>query len=359
MRAQVTGSFAAYSRATGQDVTPRSRKARALLAYLISDAGKKVAKARLSTLLWGDRGDTQARSSLRQALVELRRALNSSHQVIFSDREHIWVSRNEVIEDPADGAGAREEAFEDLDDITPEFDEWLADERRRRSAVRIAQLKVRAEYLLASGRGADSSIVVDQIQLLDAQDEDALRLGMEAEFQRGRPAGIAKRFDTVAAVLKDELGVEPSSDNRQLRDRLLTQLVVVDRTSEAKFAALYEAAERKLEMGAWEYDLIRDRLFWTPGTFRLFGLPVDATLRRDEVLKQYEATSRARIEAARANAIGTGSEFNIEVDIVTPQGIRKRLRVHAFVERKDGIPLRIFGTKQLVGQLQGSEGVCE
>lgn len=348
MRAHVTGSFAAYCRTTGQEVTPRSRKARALLAYLISEAGKKIPKARLSSLLWGDRGDAQARSSLRQALVELRRALNSSHQVIFSDREHIWVSCNEVTEDSADGDSAREDAFEDLDDITPEFDEWLAGERRRRSAVRIAQLKAKAEYLLANGRGAESSVVVDQIQVLDAQDEDALRLGMEAEFQRGRPAGIAKRFDTVAALLKGELGVEPSSDNRQLRDRLLTELIVVDRTSEAKFAALYEAAERKLEMGAWEYDLVGDRLFWTPGTFRLFGLPADATLRRDEILKQYEARSRARLEAARANAIRTGLGFNIEVDIVTPRGVRRRLRVHAVVERKDGIPLRLFGTKQLV-----------
>jgi hypothetical protein len=55
------------------------------------------------------------------------------------------------------------------------------------------------------------------------------------------------------------------------------------------------------------------------------------------------------MEAARANAIKTGSGFNIEVDIVTPHGLRRRLRVRAVVERKDGIPLRIFGTKQLVG----------
>ena len=53
----------------------RGRKIQALLAYLASHAGKKLSRDKLTGMLWSDRGEAQARSSLRQALLTLRRDL--------------------------------------------------------------------------------------------------------------------------------------------------------------------------------------------------------------------------------------------------------------------------------------------
>ncbi len=50
----------------GDDLTPKARKTRALLAVLALSKGP-VSRARLTDLLWGDRGEDQARASLRQA----------------------------------------------------------------------------------------------------------------------------------------------------------------------------------------------------------------------------------------------------------------------------------------------------
>ena len=70
----------------GDDLTPKSRKTRALLAVLALSKGP-VSRTRLTDLLWGDRGADQARASLRQALYELRMLASGGY--LKSDRESI------------------------------------------------------------------------------------------------------------------------------------------------------------------------------------------------------------------------------------------------------------------------------
>src|SRR3984893_13203541 len=59
----------------GDDILPRGKKARALLAYLCLASGTKVARIGLARLLWDQAGDELARESLRRALGELCSAL--------------------------------------------------------------------------------------------------------------------------------------------------------------------------------------------------------------------------------------------------------------------------------------------
>src|SRR5262249_40929021 len=51
------------------------KKARALLAYLAAQGGQTVSRERLADLLWPYQGSEQARHSLRNCLLELRKAL--------------------------------------------------------------------------------------------------------------------------------------------------------------------------------------------------------------------------------------------------------------------------------------------
>lgn len=270
VRVHTTGSFAVYSRSDGREVTPKGRKARALLAYLLSEAGTKVSKSRLAALLWGDRGEAQARSSLRQALRELRHAVNASREVVLSDREHIWVSADSLLEDPVNPSGAWQDAFEDLDNISPEFDEWLAGERSRRATAYIARLKAEAEELLASERAEEARLLVHQIQAVDVCDEDALRLGMKADFQSGHAAAVVERYRAVAALLQAEFGVLPSDKTRALRDQLLFRLnerrqagstretdqgYFARRASEERFAAASATTEKTRQL----HEVLADR----------------------------------------------------------------------------------------------------
>src|ERR1700740_1972262 len=54
------------------------KKDRALLAYLAAQGGQAVSRERLADLLWPYQGSEQARHSLRNCLLELRKALGPS-----------------------------------------------------------------------------------------------------------------------------------------------------------------------------------------------------------------------------------------------------------------------------------------
>src|SRR5215475_10533947 len=70
--------------------TIRSRKARALLAYLAMKPDWRAGREELATLLWGDTTDAQARHSLRQCLVSLRQDLHRvAPELLDIDRETI------------------------------------------------------------------------------------------------------------------------------------------------------------------------------------------------------------------------------------------------------------------------------
>ncbi|TGN62223.1 SARP family transcriptional regulator, partial [Paracoccus liaowanqingii] len=115
--------------ALGQDVTPRSRKARGMLALLGTAPGLRMARARLQDLLWSQSPPAQGSASLRQTLHDLRHALDAA--LIGGDG---WAGLDPaaVTVDlrPAPGlAGQPAEFAEGLEIDDPEFEDWLRDMR--------------------------------------------------------------------------------------------------------------------------------------------------------------------------------------------------------------------------------------
>jgi DNA-binding SARP family transcriptional activator len=79
---QLLGGFSVRL-GSGRNVTLGTKKAQALIAYLAVPPGRAHARDKLASLLWGDTGDEQARQSLRQTLVALRRALPATNPPIL------------------------------------------------------------------------------------------------------------------------------------------------------------------------------------------------------------------------------------------------------------------------------------
>jgi len=205
-----------------QYVTLHGRKARAIIAYLAAHPGERISRERLIELLWSDRGEAQARASLRQALVEIRRAARG---LILSDHDYVWIERARLEEDDEwDRCVADEQLFDDLDDITPEFDAWLRCVRSGEAAEEWSELKWKAEQRLGREEPDLAMPLIDRMRALDPFNEDWLRLAMQAERQAGHPAGIQQRFLAMDELLKRELGVSLSAQTRTLRDRLLEEL---------------------------------------------------------------------------------------------------------------------------------------
>jgi DNA-binding SARP family transcriptional activator/TolB-like protein len=230
------GRFALIDVANGLDAAPRTRKARAVLAYLASQPGQRFSRDRMASLFWGDRGDAQARASLRQALLEIRQATAGGPEILQSDRTHLWAEPSSLEPEALDEtswAHSDIPLFDDLDNISPEFDEWLALTRADRSRQLAIALRIEIEKLLQRGRGAAALPLIDRLHRLDPYDEDALRLALRAEFQAGRVAGIERRLREMDSRLQSELGVTVSSESRALRDELLEALSKSGTTTQA------------------------------------------------------------------------------------------------------------------------------
>src|SRR5262245_56812317 len=83
--------------AEGHELSVDSRKARAILAILIVESGRWHARERLAGLLWGERGETQARNSLNQALYELHKLeIETDLEIIERETDRLRVKAGSV-----------------------------------------------------------------------------------------------------------------------------------------------------------------------------------------------------------------------------------------------------------------------
>ena len=88
---------------TGQQLAVSARKGRALLAILALAPIGSVPRHRLANLLWSDREDVQARSSLRQAMASLRRDFAAIDTTLLSaDDEKIILNKGRIEIDVVD-----------------------------------------------------------------------------------------------------------------------------------------------------------------------------------------------------------------------------------------------------------------
>ena len=128
LRLSIFGTFRVAD-ALGNEISVKSRKARALLAYLALPPGKPRSREQIMALLWSDRGDQHARSSLRQALSGLRKDLGEETVAALriSD-EALTLNPAEVIVEPALPGDV---LLDGLHISDPAFEEWLRDERLR------------------------------------------------------------------------------------------------------------------------------------------------------------------------------------------------------------------------------------
>ena len=164
MRFRVFGTLRLEgAEARGADGEIRSTKALVLLAYLTVEGPRPIARSRLADVFWGDERPETARSSLRQALHTIRKALGP--EAITADRRAVALRPSAVQSDYglAEQAFARNDAAELLRLCSApfcagvEFDRVGALARwvgaiRTRWRVRVRDVVIRrTTHLLAAG----------------------------------------------------------------------------------------------------------------------------------------------------------------------------------------------------------------
>jgi DNA-binding SARP family transcriptional activator len=230
------GEFSLTDRIRREDCSPRGRKARAIVAYLASHGDAAVGRERLAALLWSERGDEQARGSLRQSLRELRPYAVDGVALLVIEHDHVRLNAPALTSDAAqieecaraDDVAALSRMLRDkgdplfggLDGLDPAFDEWLALERRVQEDRLVSLATAAAERGLQRGEFGAIARLTTQLQALDETHEAIAQIGMRADHAAGDRSGVRRRHRRLCEGLKHDLGIGPSPETEALFRKL-------------------------------------------------------------------------------------------------------------------------------------------
>ena len=204
-------------------------KPKAMIAVLALSPGMSESREKLANLLWSDRADEQARSSLRQALASLKRDLGSLSDILDVERNRISLNRGRVSIDAvqfqefAKTSKAQEALklyngplLEGLSVSDHSFEDWLSRERQRFNELAIDVHETRVKELT----GRDRIKLARQLLELDTLREASHRILIETLAVAGERDQALRQYETCRELLERELGVKPSTKTRELIEQL-------------------------------------------------------------------------------------------------------------------------------------------
>ncbi|NEX93675.1 BTAD domain-containing putative transcriptional regulator [Caulobacter sp. 17J65-9] len=229
---------------SGASATPATRKALALLAYLVRQPERRASRERLAALLWADVDAPQAATNLRKALSLLRRESerHGAADILERDGDYVRVvagglsvdldaferAAAEAEHDP-DRAGAAVDLYHGdfLQDFAvrdaSEFEIWMLRERQRLRTLASGLMASALERLLATGASAEAAAqAAMRVIAFDPFEERAHRVLMRLHVRQGRPAAALTHYRDFAAHIGRELGVAPEPETLQLFNEIRT-----------------------------------------------------------------------------------------------------------------------------------------
>ena len=237
---------------TDEHIELSGRKDCALLGYLAVSPGVPCSREKLATLLWGDSGDRQARDSLKQALLRLRRSFSRVPSMpLVTNRQSVTLDRDSVTVD----VGAFEQLLGDetpealeraialyrgdlLDGIQvrdPAYEDWLLVERQRLRGLAVEAATSLMKQSLGAGWRDRAATAARRLLNLEPLHEEACRTLMQVHADRGERAQALKLFANLRDRLQQELGVAPEPETirlyRSIRGRRRGQAFPLVRSS--------------------------------------------------------------------------------------------------------------------------------
>lgn len=220
---------------SGADYTPRNQKSKAVLAMLAVAPRGSRSRVWLRDKLWSDREEDQGSASLRQALLDIRKALGPDlRDILIADKYTVTLDMSrmtvDVIEQMADAKAGRvqdtidpervlEHFMEGMDIRDPEFEDWLTLERQ------VWGLKF--SNLMASLKSTDAETSLIDLVFRDcAQTLPNERKDMSS-LQGGRTENAVCRVLLVAPkIFGNEVHCQQVAGS--LSDQLVRSLIEID-----------------------------------------------------------------------------------------------------------------------------------
>jgi TolB-like protein len=223
----------------GLRIALSTKTGQALLAYLALTPGQRHSRDKLAALLWEDRPDQQARTSLRQTLAVLRKSLPIDPSWINTEGDWIALESGAFETDVArfdslaqkGGAESLSEAgglykgdlLQGFHLRSQGFAEWLTTERERIHA-RAVQVLGKLLALQSDGAARTNAIATAQHLLsLDPLNEAGHRALMRLYAAEARQDLALRQYEICRDRLRRELNVAPEPETEALQREILAR----------------------------------------------------------------------------------------------------------------------------------------
>jgi DNA-binding SARP family transcriptional activator len=214
----------------GREVALSSRKAKALIGYLVLAPGMRETRDRLVGLLWSETPNAAARGSLRQLLHLIRRAFNAlGVQALAANKFHVSLDEMAVTTDlddafesvdrghPADclldAAHITDSLLRGHDDLDRSFASWL---RIKRESVRQLLIHKLEARLCDTEQPEATKRIARALSQLDPTHEVACQKMMRACIACGNTAAAMAAYKRLWQCLEEEYDIEPSTATQEL-----------------------------------------------------------------------------------------------------------------------------------------------
>ncbi|MBB6004737.1 PAS domain S-box protein [Arcicella rosea] len=150
-------------------------------------------------------------------------------------------------------------------------------------------------------------------------------------------------LENVVAEIADKLSAKKALQAFVKDFNKLQQITV----SVSRFTEMLEEINSVARVGGWEIDLVKKTFFWSDVTRELHEVPNDFNPSFKEALHFFrDGKSRNAVIRAILDAMKSGKSFDIEVQILTYQGLKKWVRVTGKTTFEQQKCVRFYGTFQ-------------
>jgi DNA-binding SARP family transcriptional activator len=204
-----------------------------LAALLACNPQNKMSRLELASFLW-DNSDDKSHANLRQLIARMRKALANFEQIFAVEEEFIGLQKTRI---PFDFELLREEktctvanllAFHhgeflgDTTECTAYFQTWLAVERTKLNEQIFKSIGTEL-YAITRFGSADLhkiNAIAEKLISIEPEREATYRLMIEIYSRLGNKDGIEKTKTALTKILNEELGVEPSTETKNVLRRI-------------------------------------------------------------------------------------------------------------------------------------------
>ena len=208
-----------------------SRKAKALIAYLVLTPGMKESRDRLAGLFWSESEDAKARASLRQLLHYLRETFEAAGlEGLSADKSHVCLDGSIFKSDLDDALASLDQGrpadilmnevnitdslLRGYDDIDPSFGCWMT--IKRESVRQILIRRLEAQLSDASHPPEAVKRIARALFQIDPTHEIACQKLMQVCIASGNAGGALAAYKQLWDCLEEEYDIEPSAATQEL-----------------------------------------------------------------------------------------------------------------------------------------------